>query len=335
MRNIRPSTGGIWNDKSFSDVQNAQNIYDLGVAQEEANIIAKERVEQLAESNRLKEQELKEQQRQAYEQRQALQQMSDTQNAMIAKLILEQQQTQRQQALIEIFKNLKISYQELELLEKWLNKQDFDDTQILEKIDYTQKRIKNLSYSHADCNAATKLFEARSKRSDLVSSYKINNVIIFAIAIIAGIISIPIATLSAGLVGVLIVWAVFCYILFIRNIKHCKQLHKLDEEIKHRNLTVDKSIAKSEQYNNIQKNKLNKELQELQEQLKQINEENKQHILDRWQDFLNFRLSHYNDDVERAIQLSKIPLGGLAKTEVTSEGTEQDYIDYIRQKLSE
>lgn len=326
MKNQRP--GGLfgdwrygWENTTLAEREQAQNVYDLGEAVEE--------------SNRLRGQQIREQQEQAFKQEQSIKAMADSNNAMIAQLIEEQRRTQRQQELTEIFRNLKITHQELQIFERWLNKEDTDTTNIISQITTKERRVQYLNSSQSyNCRTIT-LCNIEDKKNDLIAKHKDNNYGLTLISLLAGVCSIPFLGLGKGTAYILTGWAILFWILFIRSTKYQSKLHTIDKEIKVEQKKMEKTRNKINQSNNIEKNKINREIKELNQQLKQINEENKQHILDRWQDFLNFRLSHYNDDVERAIQLSKIPLGGLAKTEVTSEGTEQDYIDYIRQKLSE
>lgn len=114
-----------------------------------------------------------------------------------------------------------------------------------------------------------------------------------------------------------------------------KELSKLIEQRKIISHQFSKQTKKANKENNAKKENYYKEIQSLKQELDKVLEERKQVIVSKWNDFVTFRLNHYNEDIEMLFNKLELPFFKLDKSEVVKEGSIKDYTKYMETKISE
>lgn len=73
------------------------------------------------------------------------------------------------------------------------------------------------------------------------------------------------------------------------------------------------------------------EIEKINKQINELLNSNKQYILDKYNNFINFRKNHYNKDME--ILFKKLNITPLNKEDINKIGTKEDYINYIKNNI--
>lgn len=285
-----------------------------------------------------------------------------------AYLQIKQQNFEEEQRKIRLCDDLGVDYEEIVL---FISNLEIGDKEILEKIDnlnktieYKEKSLREYRNNKPNRSRVTKSFEdkIRSLHSEInsiknsksisvvritINIFAVFFIIMFAFNCLAGIdnaVTILLCTVG-GTVGFNLLWS-----LMIKAGKNT-QINKLKTQIKNIENSKKKAIneySKTEEKKLLEYNErvsnCQKDLDEASKEKEELEKQNKQLLLDKYNKFMEFRTTHYNDEME--MLLKKLKFEYLKEMDFVFEqsnppieecasqtGTIKDYIQYMRKAI--
>lgn len=334
-RNLRPSwTTPGYENMDYGNLQNAQNQYDLLVAQEKAN--------------ELKQQEIKNQKEMQERQLQHEANMKQ-QEAVIELLKIQQQSELMEQELenqlIQRRKELcdkhDVDYNDIEKFVCILNlgnqatiyklKEELDQHKIYEQ---QKERIDELNEQIDDL----KLRKAMKAPTN-IKEFSLTQLVCYIFIFFGLVLGIP-GILMNGVMDptpLVIIDIIICIALYlIGKVAQISETRKANNRLKNESKDLEEEIQEYEQQ---------KQIEHLPENIEELILANEQTLIDlgnksaeeaevKKQKFNEFRKTHYNDEMEKLLRKLEIEdLDTIREKDATKKGTKKDYIRYMEQYL--
>jgi len=365
---VRPSFGdpkynGLSSEERMRQHERDLLLWEQQEAQKESNEIARQ---QLEEERQYRIEQMEQERENA--ERIAAATIQAEQDRFNNELQLEmlRQANENEQRKIRLCDDLGVDYEEIKIFDNYLKTGNEESTnKINELIELIQIQSNVLSEYKLNKPSEEKCKETVEKQIQEIQ-YKIKqnnyddgtkvlkfsiNVLLFTVVILFGVMFL---TMGLGIISVCLLLAVgvfnFIWDLVSKSRKNAKEkplkeeIRKLEDKKEQR---VSEFRANKEQilleYNQNVSN-CTKELEEFINEKEKLEQENKQIQCDKYNDFMEFRTTHYNEDME--LLLKKLKLDSLTAMDTvfmatngdiedcsTKKGTVKDYNKYIREKI--
>ena len=336
-KNLRPSqwtSSGGWENKSYADIEIAQNQYDLLIAQEKANELKQQEIE-----NQKEMQEKQLQHEADMKQQEAIIELLKMQQQ--AELIEQEEQNKLLQRRKELCDEHDIDYNDIDKFVCILNLGDQSTIYKLQeelnqhKIYEQQKeRIDELNEQIDDL----KLRKAMKQPTN-IKEFSLIQLVCYILIFFGLVLGIPGILMNGVMdpIPLVIIDIMICIALYlIGKVAQANETRKANNRLKNESRNFDKEIQEYE---------AQKEIEHLPENIEELILENEQKLIDlgnksaeeaevKKQKFNEFRKTHYNDEMEKLLRKLEIEgLDTIREKDATKKGTKKDYIRYIEQYL--
>lgn len=295
-----------WEGSTLAERRNAQNTYDLLVEQEKANELAKEKIKQDRENAEIK--------------AKAIRQAEEDKFLYQAYLQSKQQSFEEEQRKLKLCDDLGVDYKDLKKFDYFLgltNKGITTEIETIEtEITTADKQLNNLKNNTPENKYdTTKLLNAKSRLQKEMNNLRNSGL------------------LKKMFNGKEIKEKLEDYQEGINHIE--RQIKELEQEYE-----TNKDSLNIKYNNDIES--LNNKIKELKDKKEKLEYENEEYMKNKHKDFMNFRITHYNYEIEmlfRKLDLSiLLALDKLYEQQnnisieecIKEEGNIKDYIQYIR-----
>ena len=334
-RNLRPSwTTPGYENMDYGNLQNAQNQYDLLVAQERANEIAEKQLQNQKEmQKRQLQHEADMKQQEAIIELLKIQQQSE-----LMEQDLENQLIQRRKELCDRYD---VDYNDIEKfvcilnlgdqatiykLQEELNQHKIYEQQ-KERIDELNEQIDDLKLRKA------------MKQPTNIKEFSLTQLVCYILIFFGLVLGIP-GILMNGVMDptpLVIIDIMICIVLYlIGKVSQVNETRKENNRLKAEAYKLEEEIQEYE---------AQKQIEHLPENIDELILANEQKLIDlgnrsteeaevKKQKFNEFRKTHYNDEMEKLFRKLEIEgLDTIREKNVTKKGTKEDYIRYMEQYL--
>ena len=334
-RNLRPSwTTPGYENMDYGNLQNAQNQYDLLVAQEKANEIAEKQLQNQKEmQKRQLQHEADMKQQEAIIELLKIQQQSE-----LMKQELENQLIQRRKELCDKYD---VDYNDIEKFVCILNLGDQATIyKLQEELDqhkiYEKQRQRLIELNDEINNLKLK---KSMKQPTNIKEFSLTQLVCYILIFFGLVLGIP-GILMNGVMDptpLVIIDIIICIALYlIGKVAQISETRKANNRLKNESRNFDKEIQEYEQQ---------KQIEHLPENIEELILANEQRLIDlgnksaeeaevKKQKFNEFRKTHYNDEMEKLLRKLEIEgLDTIREKDATKKGTKKDYIRYMEQYL--
>ena len=334
-RNLRPSwTTPGYENMDYGNLQNAQNQYDLLVAQEKANEIAEKQLQNQKEmQKRQLQHEADMKQQEAIIELLKIQQQSE-----LMEQELENQLIQRRKELCDKYD---VDYNDIEKFVCILNLGDQATIyKLQEELDqhkiYEKQRQRLIELNDEINNLKLK---KSMKQPTNIKEFSLTQLVCYILIFFGLVLGIP-GILMNGVMDptpLVIIDIIICIALYlIGKVAQISETRKANNRLKNESRNFDKEIQEYEQQ---------KQIEHLPENIEELILANEQRLIDlgnksaeeaevKKQKFNEFRKTHYNDEMEKLLRKLEIEgLDTIREKDATKKGTKKDYIRYMEQYL--
>ena len=336
-RNLRPSwTTPGYENMDYGNLQNAQNQYDLLVAQEKANEIAEK---QLQNQKEMQERQLQHEADMREKDRQA---EKDNILAQYALMELEEARKQKERK-VQLCDEHDIDYNDIQGFIQYLNTPEDNTLQKVEELYTKRNNYEKQRQRKIEINDEIHKFESlmetyKNPRNTIkpITSTQLGCYLIIFFGIVFGIPGI----LMNGVMDptpLVIIDIIICIALYlIGKSTQMKEIHKINTD---NSKKVEELKQRIKEYRNtlIQENIPNDILtlvQDTDREIRDIQEEVDKDVTNKRNKFNEFRKTHYNDEMEKLLRKLEIEgLDTIREKDATKKGTKKDYIRYMEQYL--
>lgn len=336
-RNLRPSwTTPGYEKMDYGNLQNAQNQYDLLVAQEKANEIAER---QLQNQKEMQERQLQHEADMREKDRQA---QKDNILAQYALMELEEARKQKERK-VQLCDEHDIDYNDIQGFIQYLNTPEDNTLQKVEELytkrnNYEKQRQRKIEIKDEIHKFESLMETYKNPRNTIkpITSTQLGCYLIIFFGIVFGIPGI----LMNGVMDptpLVIIDIIICIALYlIGKSTQMKEIRKINrdnskkvEELKQRIKEYRNTLIQE----NIPENILTL-VQNTDREIRNMEQEVDKDVTNKRDKFNEFRKTHYNDEMEKLLRKLEIEgLETIREKDATKKGTKKDYIRYIEQYL--
>lgn len=336
-RNLRPSwTTPGYEKMDYGNLQNAQNQYDLLVAQEKANEIAERQLQNQKEMQKRQlqhEADMREKDRQA-----------EKDNILAQYTLMELEEARKQkERKVQLCDEHDIDYNDIQGFIQYLNTPEDNTLQKVEELytkrnNYEKQRQRKIEIQD-EIHKFESLMETYKNPRNTIKPITFTQLVCYILIFFGLVLGIP-GILMNGVMDptpLVIIDIIICIALYlIGKLTQMKEIHKINtdnskkvEELKQRIKEYRNTLIQENIPNDILNLVLNtdKEIRDMQEEVDKdvTNKRNK---------FNEFRKTHYNDEMEKLLRKLEIEgLDTIREKDATKKGTKKDYIRYMEQYL--
>ena len=336
-RNLRPSwTTPGYEKMDYGNLQNAQNQYDLLVAQEKANEIAER---QLQNQKEMQERQLQHEADMREKDRQA---EKDNILAQYALMELEEARKQKERK-VQLCDEHDIDYNDIQGFIQYLNTPEDNTLQKVEELytkrnNYEKQRQRKIEIQDEIHKFESLMETYKNPRNTIkpITSTQLGCYLIIFFGIVFGIPGI----LMNGVMDptpLVIIDIIICIALYlIGKVTQTKEIHKINrdnskkvEELKQRIKEYRNTLIQENIPNDILNLVLNTD-----KEIRNMEQEVDKDVTNKRNKFNEFRKTHYNDEMEKLLRKLEIEgLDTIREKDATKKGTKKDYIRYMEQYL--
>ena len=338
-KNLRPSqwnSSGGWEDKSYADIEIAQNQYDLLVAQEKANELKQQEIKnqkEMQERQLQHEADMREKDRQAEK---------DNILAQYALMELEEARKQKERK-IQLCDEHDIDYNDIQGFIQYLNTPEEDTLHKVEELytkrnNYEKQRQRKIEIKDEIHKFESLMQTYNNPKNNIkpITFTQLGCYVIIFFGIVFGIPGIFMAATDNPM-PLIIVDLILCSIVYlIGKSTQMKEIHQINkdnskkaEELKHRIKEFRNALIQE----NIPENILTL-VQDTDREIRDMEEEVDKDVINKRNKFNEFRKTHYNDEMEKLLRKLEIEgLETIREKDATKKGTKKDYIRYMEQYL--
>ena len=336
-RNLRPSwTTPGYEKMDYGNLQNAQNQYDLLVAQEKANEIAER---QLQNQKEMQERQLQHEADMREKDRQA---EKDNILAQYALMELEEARKQKERK-VQLCDEHDIDYNDIQGFIQYLNTPEDNTLQKVEELytkrnNYEKQRQRKIEIQDEIHKFESLMETYKNPRNTIkpITSTQLGCYLIIFFGIVFGIPGI----LMNGVMDptpLVIIDIIICIALYlIGKVTQTKEIHKINrdnskkvEELKQRIKEYRNTLVQENIPNDILNLVLNTD-----KEIRNMEQEVDKDVTNKRNKFNEFRKTHYNDEMEKLLRKLEIEgLDTIREKDATKKGTKKDYIRYMEQYL--
>lgn len=336
-KNLRPSqwnSSGGWEDKSYADIEIAQNQYDLLVAQEKANELKQQEIKnqkEMQERQLQHEADMREKDRQAEK---------DNILAQYALMELEEARKQKERK-VQLCDEHDIDYNDIQGFIQYLNTPEDNTLQKVEELytkrnNYEKQRQRLIELNDEINNLKLK---KSMKQPTNIKEFSLTQLVCYILIFFGLVLGIP-GILMNGVMDptpLIVIDIMICIALYlIGKVAQISETRKANNRLKNESRNFDKEIQEYEQQKsieNIPENILTL-VQDTDREIRDMQEEVDKDVTNKRNKFNEFRKTHYNDEMEKLLRKLEIEgLDTIREKDATKKGTKKDYIRYMEQYL--